>query len=59
MIRHDRRMTGRLVLPLQVPAEGDQAGPVPPPLPVRRAPTDWMDQAGLRAAGGVGIAVDR
>jgi hypothetical protein len=46
MIRHDCRMTGRLVLPLQIPGE-DEAGPGPAPIavPVQRAATEWMDQA--------------
>jgi hypothetical protein len=44
MMRHDRRMTGRLVLPLQIPC-GDEAGPAPIAVPVLRAPTGWMDQA--------------
>jgi hypothetical protein len=33
------------LLPLQVPAEGDQAGPAPAPGPTLHAPTEWMDQA--------------
>jgi hypothetical protein len=44
MIRHDRRMTGRLVLPLQIPGE-DEAGPAPVPLPTPRAPNEWMHEA--------------
>jgi hypothetical protein len=44
MIRHDRRMTGRIVRPLQIPAE-DEAGPAPIAVPVLRAATEWMDQA--------------
>jgi len=45
MIRHDRRMTGRLVRPLQTPADGDDPALAPPALPGLRAPTEWMDQA--------------
>jgi len=45
MIGHDRRMTGRIVLPLPVPAERDEAGPAQAPLPTLRAPIGWMDQA--------------
>jgi hypothetical protein len=82
MIQHGAWMTGRLVLPLRLPAERDQVGPAPIAVPLLRAATGWMDQAGcarpevsglpwiadsdrvdgpgrVRAAGGVGIAVDR
>jgi hypothetical protein len=44
VIRRQHRMTGRLVRPLRLPGE-EEAGPRPVPLPLLRAPNEWMDAA--------------
>jgi hypothetical protein len=45
MIRRRVAMTGRLVRPIRPPDEGGEAGQRLAPLPVLRAPSDWMDAA--------------